>query len=153
MMNDAVSRRVQELIAEGTAFVTATVVRAQRPTSARAGDVALVLEDGTIEGFVGGMCAQNSVRVHSLKAIELGEALLLRILPDGDDVTVEEGAVTVQNTCLSGGAIEIFLDPVVASPRVLVVGDTPVAGAVRSLGVHLGLDLVAVDGSSPDPSP
>jgi xanthine dehydrogenase accessory factor len=136
-------------------------VRAQRPTSARAGDVALVLDDGTIEGFVGGICAQNSVRVYSLQAMATGEALLLRILPDGSvdehdaagrELSGEEGAVTVQNTCLSGGAIEIFLDPVVPAPRVLVVGDSPVAHAVRMLGAHLGLNLVALEGSSADPS-
>ena len=149
MITDAVSRRVQELIADGTAFVTATVVRAQRPTSAKAGDVALVLGDGTIEGFVGGMCAENSVRVYSLQALESGEAMLLRILPEGsgseaggDAVVAEEGAVTVPNTCLSGGAIEIFLDPMLPAPRVVVVGDTPVAEAIRSLGAQLGLDLV-----------
>ncbi|MFL5928337.1 MAG: XdhC family protein [Gaiellaceae bacterium] len=141
-MTGAVSRRAQELVGEGTAFVTATVVRAQRPTSAQAGDVALVLGDGTIEGFVGGMCAQNSVRVYALKALETGEALLLRILPDGDDVIVEEGAVTVQNTCLSGGGIELFLDPVLPAPRIVVVGDSPVASAIRSLGGQLGLALV-----------
>ena len=162
MMTDAVSRRVQELIADGTAFVTATVVRAQRPTSAQAGDVALVLGDGTIEGFVGGMCAQNSVRVYSLKALESGEGLLLRILPEGPvgepdgvgaEIAREEGAVTIQNTCLSGGAIEIFLDPVLPAPRVLVVGNTPIAAAIHSLGAHLGLDLVAVEDGVPDPSP
>jgi len=156
MMTDAVSRRVQELIAEGTVFVTATVVRAQRPTSARPGDVALVLGDGTIEGFVGGMCAQNSVRVYALQALATGEALLLRILPEGPvdepdaagrEVSREEGAVTVQNTCLSGGAIEIFLDPVLPAPRVVVVGDTPVAAAIRGLGAQLGLELV--DGAEP----
>jgi xanthine dehydrogenase accessory factor len=162
MMTDAVSRRVQELTAEGTAFVTATVVRAQRPTSAQAGDVALVLGDGTIEGFVGGVCAQNSVRVYALKALETGEALLLRILPEGPvdeadvvgpEIASEEGAITVQNTCLSGGAIEIFLDPVLPAPRVLVVGDSPVAAAIRSLGTQLGLELVTVGGGSPDPAP
>jgi xanthine dehydrogenase accessory factor len=142
-----VSRRAQELVGEGTAFVTATVVRAQRPTSAQAGDVALVLGDGTIEGFVGGVCTQNSVRVYALKALETGEALLLRVLPGGDEVIVEEGAVTVQNTCLSGGAIEIFLDPVLPAPRVVVIGDSPVADAVRSLGERLGLALV--DGAEP----
>jgi xanthine dehydrogenase accessory factor len=147
MMTGAVSRRAQELIADGSPFVTATVVRAQRPTSAQAGDVALVLGDGTIDGFVGGVCAQNSVRVYALKALETGEALLLRILPGGDDVIVEEGAVTVQNTCLSGGAIEIFLDPVLPSPRVVVVGDSPVADAIRSLAAQLGLTLV--EGAEP----
>jgi xanthine dehydrogenase accessory factor len=162
MMTDAVSRRAQELMAEGTAFVTATVVRAQRPTSAQAGDVALVLGDGTIEGFVGGLCAQNSVRVYALQALDAGEALLLRILPEGSvgdpdavgpEIAREEGAVTIQNTCLSGGAIEIFLDPVNPAPRVLVVGDTPIAAAVHSLGAQLGLELVPVVAGQPEPAP
>lgn len=162
MMTAAVARRAQELAAQGTAFVTATVVRAQRPTSVKAGDVALVLGDGTIEGFVGGVCAQQSVRVYALKAIESEEAVLLRIVPDGpvgedpstgEEVLIEEGAVTAQNPCLSGGAIEIFLEPTLPAPRVLVVGDTPIAAALLSLGSQLGLDVVAVEGGVPDPSP
>ena len=162
MMTAAVARRAQELAAQGTAFVTATVVRAQRPTSVKAGDVALVLGDGTIEGFVGGVCAQQSVRVYALKAIENEEAVLLRIVPDGpvgedpstgEEVLIEEGAVTAQNPCLSGGAIEIFLEPTLPAPRVLVVGDTPIAAALLSLGGQLGLDVVAVEGGVPDPSP
>jgi xanthine dehydrogenase accessory factor len=161
MISGALSRRAQELAAQGTPFVTATVVRAQRPTSVKAGDVALVLGDGAIEGFVGGVCAQQSVRVYALKTMETEEALLLRIVPDGPigedpatgrEVAVEEGAVTAQNPCLSGGSIEIFLEPVLAAPRVLVVGDTPIAAAVRSLGAELGLDLVAVEGGAPEPA-
>ena len=161
MISGALSRRAQELAAQGTPFVTATVVRAQRPTSVKAGDVALVLGDGTIEGFVGGVCAQQSVRVYSLKALETKEAVLLRIVPDGPvgedpgtgrEVEIEDGAVTAQNTCLSGGAIEIFLEPVLPVPRVLVVGDSPIAAAVLSLGAELGFDLVAVDGGAPEPS-
>ena len=162
MMDAAVSRRAQELAGRGVAFVTATVVRAQRPTSAHAGNVALVLADGTIEGFVGGACAEHSVRAYSLRTIETGEAVLLRILPfEGDgygdaagtgrEVAKEEGAVTVQNPCLSGGSIEVFLEPVLPAPRVLVVGDTPIAGAVRQLGAQLGLDIVAVADGVPEP--
>ena len=56
--------------------------------------------------------------------------------------------MTVQNPCLSGGAIEIFLEPVLPAPRVLVVGDTPIAGAVLRLGAELGLDLVTADGAA-----
>ena len=161
MITGALSRRAQELAAQGTPFVTATVVRARRPTSVKAGDVALVLGDGTIEGFVGGVCAQQSVRVYALKAIETEEALLLRIVPDGPvgedpgtgrEIAIEEGAATAQNPCLSGGAIEVFLEPVLPAPRVLVVGDTPIAAAVRSLGAELGLDLVAVEEGAPEPS-
>jgi xanthine dehydrogenase accessory factor len=161
MMSAAVSRRAAELAAEGTAFVTATVVRAQRPTSVRAGDVALVLADGSIEGFVGGVCAQQSVSAYALKAIESEEAVLLRIVPDGpmgedpgtgQEIAVEEGAVTAQNPCLSGGAIEIFLEPVLPSPRVLVVGETPIAAALVSLGAELDLAVLAVSDGAPEPA-
>ena len=86
MMPPALSRRALELAERGEPFVTATVVRAQRPTSATAGNTALVLSDGTVEGFVGGECAEHSVRSYALKAIESGEPLLLRILPFGDRV-------------------------------------------------------------------
>lgn len=156
MRSDALARRAEELAAQGAAFVTATVVRAQRPTSARAGDVALVVSDGTIEGFVGGVCAEHSVRQYAVKAMKSGEPLLLRILPTaGDDVegeqeTKEDGAVTVQNTCLSGGAIEVFLEPVLPAPRVHVVGSTPIAAALERSGAELGLDIVAGYDSLPD---
>ena len=156
MITPAMSRRAEELAAQGTAFVIATVVRAQRPTSVEAGDVALVLADGTIEGFVGGACAEHSVRAQALKAIESGDAVLLRILPfaeEGAGDEVVDGAVTVQNPCLSGGAIEVFLEPVVRAPRVLVVGDTPIAGAVVRIGGELGLDVVHVGGDGLEPRP
>jgi xanthine dehydrogenase accessory factor len=167
MIGAAATRRAQELAAQGAPFVTATVVRAQRPTSAHAGNVALVLADGTIEGFVGGSCAEHSVRAYALAAIAAEEAVLLRILPfdgegEGDgggdpqasaqEMAKEEGSVTVQNPCLSGGAIEVFLEPVLPAPRLLVAGDTPIADAVRELGAQLGFDLVAVTDGAPEPA-
>ena len=156
MMSAALSRRAQELAAQGETFVTATVVHAQRPTSAKAGMTALVLPGGAIEGFVGGSCTEHSVRAYSLQAMESGEAVLLRILPfageaAGADVVAEDGAVTVQNPCLSGGAIEVFLEPVLPPPRVLVVGDTPIANAVVRIGAELELDAVGVDGTDLEP--
>jgi xanthine dehydrogenase accessory factor len=119
-----VSRRARELARQGVPCVIATVVRAQRPASARPGNGAVVLADGTIEGFVGGVCTEQSVRAYSLKAIDSGEPVLLRVLPDADErggesVSREPGTVIVQNPCLSGGAVEIFLEPVVPVGREL----------------------------------
>jgi xanthine dehydrogenase accessory factor len=139
MIAGGLHHRADELRAARTPFVVATVVRAQRPTSVHSGDAALVLGDGTIEGFVGGACAEQSVRLHALRALETGEALLLRILPGDDDAPAVEGAVTVQNPCLSGGSLEIFLEPMLAPPRVVVVGETPIADAVVRLGAELDL--------------
>ncbi len=96
------------------------------------------------------------MRAYSLEAMETGEAVLLRILPfaeEGAADEVEDGAVTVQNPCLSGGAIEVFLEPVVPAPRVLVVGETPIAGAVVRIGGELGLDVVAVGDDGIEPRP
>jgi xanthine dehydrogenase accessory factor len=144
MIGHELTQRAQRLAAEGSAFVMATVVRARRPASVEPGTAGLVLEDGTIEGFIGGVCAQHSVRLYSLTAIERGAPLLLRIDPDGpEEAVVEEGAVTVRNTCLSGGAIEIFLEPVLPAPRVLVAGNSPIAAALRTIGSEVGLDIVA----------
>jgi xanthine dehydrogenase accessory factor len=167
MITPALSRRSQELAAGHVPFVTATVVRVQHPTSVETGSVALVLGDGIIEGFVGGVCAEHSVRAYSLLALEQNEPVLLRILPDPEagDVDVDgdvsdhgteiasddDGAVTVRNPCLSGGAIEVFLEPSTPEPRVLVVGDTPIAAAVQRIGSELGLDVVAVADGAPEP--
>src|SRR5262245_39799409 len=128
-------RTEQELIAAGVPFVEATVVRAQSPTSVRAGDAAIVHRDGTIEGFVGGPCAESSVRLHALRALETGEPLLLRILP-GEAESEEaagEGSVTVKNPCLSGGGIEIFLEPRLPAATMRVVGESPIAAALADL--------------------
>jgi xanthine dehydrogenase accessory factor len=122
-------------------FVSAVVVRAQRPSSVRAGDRATVTGDGTIEGFVGGACAEPAVRLHALRVLETGEPLLLRIEPGDGEAPAQDGAVTVQNPCLSGGAIEIFLEPHLPAPRVTVVGESPVARALADLGPRLGLDV------------
>ena len=124
-------------------FVQATVVRAQRPTSAHAGDTALVRADGVIDGFVGGQCAEASVREYGLKVLSAGEPLLLRIVPEGvgasvDESGFEEGRVTVANPCLSGGSVEIFLEPRVPPPLVVVVGESPIAEALGELGRPLG---------------
>jgi xanthine dehydrogenase accessory factor len=135
------TRRADELRAARTPFAVATVVRAQRPTSVRSGDAAIVLRDGTIEGFVGGACAEQSVRMHALRALETGEALLLRIVAGDDHASANEGSVTVQNPCLSGGALEIFLEPILPAPRVVVVGETPIASALARLGAELDLDV------------
>jgi xanthine dehydrogenase accessory factor len=168
MLSGPLSARARELTESGAAFVTATVVRVEHPTSVVPGNVALVHEDGEIEGFVGGVCAQNSVRLYSLKAIERGEPLLLRILPDGPitaknaanvdeghEIAHDEGSVTVQNPCLSGGAIEVFLEPFLPAPRMIVAGDTPIAAALLRIAPELGLDAVAGrgdDAGSPIPS-
>jgi len=108
----------------------------------KAGDAAIVLADGTVEGFVGGQCAESTVRLHAARVLETGDPLLLRIVPGPEDQPAAEGTVTVHNPCLSGGSIEIFLEPELPAPRLVVVGETPIAIALQSLGEGLGYDVL-----------
>ena len=133
------SRTASQLTEAGVAFVEATVVRCASPTSARPGDRAIVLGDGTIDGFVGGSCADTTVRLQSLRALETGEPVLLRILPgDEDGPGEEDGTVVVANPCLSGGALELFIEPHLPPEQVAVAGESPVARALVELAAPLG---------------
>ena len=153
-MMHGMAARSNELQAERVPFVYAMVVRAQAPTSTRPGDDAIILGDGTIEGFVGGQCAGESVRSAALRVLQEGEPMLLRILPDGAEEFPElPGAQVVVNPCLSGGAIEVFLEPHLPAPVLYVVGETPVADAVIGLAEQLGFAFASVrtlDGQRPE---
>lgn len=143
MIRGELLERMERLLAERVPFVTATVVRAAKPTSVRPGDSALVLGDGTIDGFVGGVCAQASVRLYAARALETGEALLLRLLPGGaEDEDVRDGVIVAHNPCLSGGSLEIFLEPQLAALRIVIAGDTPIARALDAVARAAGYDVL-----------
>jgi xanthine dehydrogenase accessory factor len=155
--------RVRELRAGRTPFVVATVVRVAKPASAHPGDSAIVLPDGTIEGFVGGMCSESTVRTQGLRQLASGRSVLLHITPpaqasvvDADPGPAElgmpfvgafpahpdtEDEVTVGNPCLSGGALDIFLEVMRPPALVHVYGDTPVARALTAVGRAAGADV------------
>jgi xanthine dehydrogenase accessory factor len=147
------TERAGQLVAARTPFVHATVVRAEHPTSAHPGDEAIVLSDGTIEGFVGGQCAQNSVRQATRCALQTGESVLLRVVPDSEEHFPDTpGASVVVNPCLSGGALEIFLAPWLPAPLIGIVGTTPIADKLAQVcevvGFEVSRDEPAVIGQS-----
>lgn len=160
-VHDRIQGRLTELVDERRPFVRATVVRAQCPTSARPGDTALVVPDGSIEGFVGGQCAEGSVRTAALEVLATQDPKLLRILPapdaEGEAFPEVDGADTVVNPCLSGGALEIFLEPHVPAPRLVLAGVTPIVDAVADFAPALGFDVAkgpadaVVSGGTTDP--
>jgi xanthine dehydrogenase accessory factor len=164
----ALRSRAAQLRDSREPFVTATVVLTERPASARPGDIALVLADGRVLGFVGGECAEASVVAYAQQSLATGEPALLRITPTGQGdagATVEatarsaiaEGAesggpIIVHNPCLSGGTLEIFLEPELPPPLLVVHGEAPIALALRRLAGDLGY-AVAVAALSPGDEP
>lgn len=137
--------RADRLQAERVPFVHARVVLAERPTSAKPGDEAIVLADGTVEGFVGGQCALATLRAQGLAVLDRRESTLLRIAPTPEPD--QPGRVVVHNPCQSGGTLEIFMEPVLPAPLVRILGTTPIGIALARVGGSLGYDMDSWDSS------
>ena len=144
MIRQDLSSRSAALRTARVPFVHARVVLAERPTSAKPGDEAIVLADGSIEGFVGGECAEATVRQQALEVLPSGEAVLLRITPVPEPE--QPGKRVAHNPCLSGGTLEVFLEPWVPPPLVQVVGDTPTGAALFAIGRPLGYAVSGWEG-------
>lgn len=131
--------RSAELEAGGRPFVLATVVAVRRPTSARPGASGIVHPDGTIEGWVGGSCAQPVVVREALRALADGQPRLLRLSKDAPgEGRRADGVVELVMTCHSGGTLEIYVEPHLPAPHLWVAGTTPIAGALVALGAASG---------------
>lgn len=135
--------KAEQLQADRVPFVHARVVLAERPTSAKPGDEAIVLADGTIEGFVGGQCALATLRAQGLAVLESRETMLLRIAPSPEPD--QPGRTIVHNPCQSGGTLEIFMEPVLPAPLVRILGTTPIAASLARVGAALGYDMESWD--------
>ncbi|HEU5432027.1 MAG TPA: XdhC family protein, partial [Thermomicrobiales bacterium] len=125
--------------AAGEPFVLATVVRCTPPASARPGAKAVIGADGAFDGWVGGSCAQPVVLREARQALAAGAPRLLRLggTPSGASL---DGVVEHPMACHSGGALEIFLEPVLPTPRLIAIGDSPICGALVDLGRALGYE-------------
>ena len=134
-----------DLAQSGQPFVMATVVRVEKPTSAKPGATAIITADGTLSGWVGGSCVQPVVRREAAKVLYEGQARLLRICPeDMMGRAPREGVTEVTLTCASGGTLEIYLEPHLPAPNLVVVGHLPVAEALVALGKDLGYTVSAI---------
>src|SRR5689334_19648548 len=93
-----------ELARIGQPFVIATVVRVEKPTSARPGAKAIITADGTLSGWVGGSCVQPVVKREAAKVLQSGQGVLLRICPEENrGKAPQEGILETTLTCISGG--------------------------------------------------
>lgn len=123
----------------GEPFALATVVRCQAPTSAKAGAKALVRQDGTIAGWVGGACAEPVVVREALKALRDGRPRLVGLIGEGGPIPGRtEGLLEYAMTCHSGGTLEIYVEPYLTEPLLVLVGHGPVVETLATLGRATG---------------
>src|SRR5260370_6193818 len=129
-------KKSAELAAAGERLATATVVRCQPPSSGKPGDKAIVYADGRLWGWIGGGCAQPVVIKEALKCLADGRPRLVRIAPS--DNGAEEGVVDYTMTCHSGGALYIYIEPVLPKPHIVILGRSPIAPTLARVGRGIG---------------
>jgi len=143
-MFDQFLSKADELLAKDEPFAVALVVRYEAPISGKPGNKAIIQADGKIWGWIGGGCAQPVVVNEALKALAEGQPRLIRISPSSSP---EEGIVDYTMTCHSGGTLDIFIEPVLPKPQVLILGRSPVAQTLVRLAKTIGY---AVSVAAPD---
>ncbi len=133
-----------DLRAREEPFVLATVVAYKSPQSAKPGSKAIIKADGTSIGWVGGGCVQPIVLREAKRALQTGQPKLLTISPD-DPRDDWKGVQSFRMTCEGGGSLEIYLEPFLPKPQLVIVGDSPVAQTVAEFGRLLDFKVVTVD--------
>jgi|KBSSwiStaDraftv2_1062776.scaffolds.fasta_scaffold44632_3 xanthine dehydrogenase accessory factor len=137
--------QIAALRREGQSFALATVVGRRAPVSAHLGDRAIVFTNGRMEGFIGGACSREIIRQQALDALATRCSRLVSIRPDANesDMSTDEHVV-VPMTCVSEGAIDVYVEPFVQARRLVVVGATPVAEWVARLARSMDYNVVRV---------
>jgi xanthine dehydrogenase accessory factor len=147
-VNDSwdVLEQAAELARHGEAFALATVVWRQGPSSSKEGSRAIITAGGELHGWIGGACAEPAVIREARRVIESGAARLLLLgSPEQFGGAVPEGMAVVPISCQSEGALEVYIEPVLPAPRLVVVGSSPMAQTLTKLAETLGwhADLIA----------
>src|SRR5438093_5093050 len=134
-----------ELQRAGEAFALATVVRCEAPTSAKPGAKALVREDGIVQGWVGGACAEPVVVREALEALRDGRPRLIGLYGEGARTPGRtEGLREYGMTCHSGGTLEIYVEPYLPKPLLVLVGHGPVIETLATIGHAADYSIAAL---------
>jgi xanthine dehydrogenase accessory factor len=141
-----VLRLAHELSERGEPFVLATVVWRRAPSSGKEGSTAVVTPDRRTRGWLGGACAEPTVIREALRALEDGTPRLLFLgPPDELAARAHEGIVTVPIACQSEGALEVYVEPVLPQPQLVVIGRSPAVATLARMAGALGWRTVVVD--------
>jgi xanthine dehydrogenase accessory factor len=139
--------QASELSRRGVEFALATVVWRQGPSSGQLGSRALITTAGQVYGWIGGACAEPVVVRQAQKVIaEREPKLLLLGAPDQFGPSVPDGMVAVAISCQSEGALQVYIEPVIPTTHLTVVGRSPMAHTLAELARTLGWRADVCDG-------
>jgi len=142
-MDSDLLRLASRLLDEETPYAIATVVRRERPSSAASGNTAVITADGTVHGWIGGSCTLPEVTRHAIASLAERQP---RLLAFGGSMEPRGDVISVPMSCGSEGKVEVHINPVYPAPRLVVVGDSPIARAVERLGEAMGYRVVVMGG-------
>ncbi|MFT3817352.1 MAG: XdhC family protein [Rubrivivax sp.] len=144
-IDESVITAAHRLQSSGTPYALVSVVRALAPASARPGDKAVVTADGRMQGWVGGGCAQPAVIRTVRQVLADGHARMIRIAPTEEGHEKDLGDVLEFGmACHSGGTLELFVDPVLPRPQLVVIGASPVAQSLAELAPRTGFAVTVI---------
>ncbi len=128
-----------ELTRRGEAFALATVVWRQGPSSSQSGSRAIITAEGELHGWIGGACAEPVVIREAQRVMAEGTAKLLLLgTPEQFGAAIPDGMTVVPISCQSEGAIEVYIEPVLPVPHLVIIGDSPMVRTLASLAGALG---------------
>jgi xanthine dehydrogenase accessory factor len=142
-----------ELTRRGEPFALATVVWRQSPSSSQPGARAIITAGGELHGWIGGACAEPVVIREAQHVIAEGTARLLLLgTPEQFGAAVPDGMTVIPISCQSEGALEVYIEPVLPVPHLVIVGDSPMTRTLASLAGALGwrTDLIRGPDFTPD---
>jgi xanthine dehydrogenase accessory factor len=136
-----------ELARRGQAFAIATVVWRQGPSSSQLGSRAIITAEGELHGWIGGACAEPVVIGEAQQVIHDGRARLILLgTPDQFGAAVPDGITVVPIACQSEGALEVYIEPVLPAPHLVIVGRSPMAHTLADLAKALGWRTALIAG-------
>ncbi|MDX2303307.1 MAG: XdhC family protein [Microscillaceae bacterium] len=141
-MFDAILDKAYELKSKGEAFAIAIVVNYKAPISGKPGFKAIIRPDGNVFGWVGGGCSQPLVVQEAIRSIEDGKPRLVKISPDAQ--AHEDGVIQYAMTCHSEGTLEVYIEPVIPNPKIVILGKSPVGQALSRLALAIHYHVVVM---------
>lgn len=135
--------KADQLAASSEPFAMAMVVNRMVPSSGKPGDKAIIEKDGSLTGWIGGGCTRGIILKEASLALADGKPRLVRISPSGEQEDLP-GVISYRMTCHSGGMVEVYIEPVMPRPHIVIMGKSHVAMALSRIGKAMHYRVTAI---------
>ena len=146
-MSNEIYEMATDLILQGEPFATVTVVRNEAPSSGKTGDKAIVNKTGVLKGWVGGGCVYSIVLKEVTEALDDGKPRLVRVSPTPSSAP-SRGVKEYKMTCYSGGEVDLYIEPVMPKPHLVIIGKSIIGRALMKAAKAIDFRLTVINEES-----